>query len=434
MIRSIKHHYRSYTNTGKILVLESFLVAYQEAVQHYIDYLWSTTLYYQDSQDVRWNIEQDKLHAPAFLNYTASLPTATKLSARALSAAATQALGIVKGRVAIRKKLLFVIQKRQDEGLPFHHLTEKLARKQCDLSASPTLNENFSAELSSKNISFVERNGYFALFIRLGSTGFSNIHLPIKLHRQDRKWLSAGGELLTGILVSSRNIQLRYDVPEPAKKTTGKIVGADTGILSVITFSDKQETKSCPHGHDLDSITDKLARKKKGSRAFQRAEDHRFNFVNWTINRLDLEEIKQINLEQINTFCGSKRSRKLSHFAHSLISDKLMRIAQERGVLVLERPCIYKYQRCSGCGMVRKANRKGKIYSCKNCNLIIDADLNSAINNSIDLPAIPYWIRCQELNQAGFWWKPEGLFDLDNQEIRVPDAEQSESISLQYTN
>ena len=31
----------------------------------------------------------------------------------------------------------------------------------------------------------------------------------------------------------------------------------------------------------------------------------------------------------------------------------------------------YRSQRCSGCGIVRKQNRIGKVYKCNNCNLIV---------------------------------------------------------------
>lgn len=74
--------------------------------------------------------------------------------------------------------------------------------------------------------------------------------------------------------------------------------------------------------------------------------------------------------------------------------------------------------------MVRKANRKKKEYSCKNCGLMLDADLNAALNHEIDLPSIPYALRQQELNRTGFFWKEEGFYDLVGQELTVPDIEE----------
>ena len=41
----------------------------------------------------------------------------------------------------------------------------------------------------------------------------------------------------------------------------------------------------------------------------------------------------------------------------------------------------YTSQTCSGCGLIRKANRvKRGLYRCKNCSLQLNADINGAIN------------------------------------------------------
>ncbi|MCE7735775.1 MAG: transposase [Candidatus Heimdallarchaeota archaeon] len=41
----------------------------------------------------------------------------------------------------------------------------------------------------------------------------------------------------------------------------------------------------------------------------------------------------------------------------------------------------YTSQTCSGCGLIRKANRiKRGLYKCDNCNLQLNADINGAIN------------------------------------------------------
>ena len=70
------------------------------------------------------------------------------------------------------------------------------------------------------------------------------------------------------------------------------------------------------------------------------------------------------------------------------------------GVHFVEQDSTYRSQRCSCCGNVRKANRKGKIYECKHCGNVIDADYNASINHSIDLPEIPYNLRERNLNRT----------------------------------
>jgi len=40
----------------------------------------------------------------------------------------------------------------------------------------------------------------------------------------------------------------------------------------------------------------------------------------------------------------------------------------------------YTSQTCSNCGSINKNNRKGEIYYCDSCGIIIDADYNASIN------------------------------------------------------
>ena len=47
----------------------------------------------------------------------------------------------------------------------------------------------------------------------------------------------------------------------------------------------------------------------------------------------------------------------------------------------------------------------------------------AALNHEVDLPYIPVSFTWAKKNRGGgFLWLPEGLFDLDGQELRVPDS------------
>lgn len=106
---------------------------------------------------------------------------------------------------------------------------------------------------------------------------------------------------------------------------------------------------------------------------------------------------------------------------YTSIRDKVIKKAEESGVLILLQNSTYKSQRCSKCGYTRKANRKAKFYECNN---FMDADLNAAINNSLVLPDVSH-LRGQKLNsKKGFFWMPNGLFNYDGQELRVPGLSQ----------
>ena len=72
---------------------------------------------------------------------------------------------------------------------------------------------------------------------------------------------------------------------------------------------------------------------------------------------------------------------------------------------------------------VHRGNREGEFFKCIDCGYEVDADYNASVNNSIDLPEVPRYIVIQKLNKKlGFYWKEDGLFNLEGQEFRVPDC------------
>ena len=117
------------------------------------------------------------------------------------------------------------------------------------------------------------------------------------------------------------------------------------------------------------------------------------------------------------------------------IVDKLKRYAEERKVCVSMCDSTYKSQRCSKCGNVRKSNRKGEIYSCKNCGNTMNADLNVAKNNAVSLPLLSFGLSSQKLNlKSGFFWNPEEeIKTFDGVELRVPLLLKSKLIAMAMT-
>jgi transposase len=234
------------------------------------------------------------------------------------------------------------------------------------------------------------------------------------------------GTRLNSVLLSEDSVSIRFDIPDPEPKQNGIILGGDQGLKDVLNLANSDTyivtQKVDNHGHSQESIINKVARKKKGSKAFSRAKTHQKNFINWSLNQLDLSNVRQINLEKIwNIGYRCSKSRKMSHWQNTLIRDKITKIALEQGVLVKEQSCTYRSQRCNSCGQVRKANRKGKMYECKNCGNVCDADMNAAINHSIVLPDIPWTLRNDKINRKnGFFWKPEGFFDYQGGSLQSP--------------
>jgi len=400
MFSSTRHHIKD-LNIVKTSVYQEFLEDYSDYVKSVVEYVWSNG--YGD-----FSIEKENLSLPRFLDYN-KIPIESPLSARAKSSAMSQVSGIIRAAIEKQRRRLWV-QKNRNTNV-------KSVR-----FAKPNLGF-VRANLSSKCCDFKldDGNGKFYGFLRLRSIGkkYGSILIPIIKHPR------GSGKLQSGFLCSKKNIQLVWDKETNPIERGSKKIGIDQGLKTVASLSDGQQTPStCPHGHSLDVILDKVSRRKKGSKGFKRAIDHRKNFVNFSINQLNFQGVKEVRLEKVTNIRYKKRSsRKMSHWSNPEIRDKIKRRCEELEVPVVEQSCAYRSQRCNQCGQVRKANRKGQEYSCKNCGYSSDADVNAAKNHELDLPDVPRAFLGQKMNLGnGFFWKPKGFFSFDGAELRVPHS------------
>ena len=386
-------HSTKFANKNKLHKLSKFILEYQKVVQYYIDLLWN-------------NLKED-MKSPRFVS-TKDTQCKTNLYGRAIKCAATQAAGIVRSVTEKYRKKLYIKELLIKEGKDYnkiqswldnHKATKPVASPECHL------NSICSNIKESKNFYFVQLNS-------LGKE-FGDINLPIKFHKQSNKW-KGKGKLLNGIIVKQDTIQLCWEMLKKVK-TEGTIEGADQGKLTCLTLSDQQFTPKNKQGQDLSFIMDKLARRKKGSKGFKRAQEHRFNYINWSINQLNLTNIKQINLEEVINI--PKLSRLMTHWCNPLIRDKVLMTCEEREVLAKLQSCAFRSQRCSHCGLVLKANRRGKIYCCSGCGHNDDADFNASCNHKAELPDVPEFLRRSGFNKTGFYWLENGFFDMNGNEI-----------------
>ena len=123
---------------------------------------------------------------------------------------------------------------------------------------------------------------------------------------------------------------------------------------------------------------------------------------------------------------GNRKTKSLSHWRWSKIKYIFDMRLTERGIIIIEMHQAYKSQRCNCCGFVRKNARSGDVFICKNpkCSnykIKVNADINSAKNNSLPLPVVPSWLRKRRLNRQGFFWSERGFFNQDGSELAVPD-------------
>ena len=415
MIRSCNHSIH-FLNPDKRKSYDSFLNEYRKISSIIGNSIWNDG--YKN-----FNVSSDNLDLPKYLDYN-DFKLDTWLSARTLSSIVTQLSGLIRGAVKVRKGKLFMLNKLKEENKPFENLLNILDKTPLTIPDFIRINP----ELSSKNIDFQNGN-HFDLFVAVKCIGINKITIPIKKHRLDIKWQKRG-KLLGSVCLTDKNVTFRYDV-EPEDNQGTKVVGGDQGKTDVLNLSDKQVTQKVDnHNHSLDSILDKLSKRKKGTKAFKRTARQRRNFINWTINQLNFSDIKELKLENIFNITYKKNvSRKMSHWTNTIIRDKVMRKCEETKVLFTQVDSTYNSQQCPECYLVRKSNRNGKLFKCKGCGYEADADQNGAYNveHRSEFPDLGYGFRNKRLNLGkGFYWKPSGVFTFKGEELKVPHTNTKE--------
>jgi len=263
--------------------------------------------------------------------------------------------------------------------------------------------ERVGDTLDAKYLGFSIEDGFS--FVELKSIGCKlKIAIPYKQTKCSNKW-SKLGERKKSIRISSSGLNLLYEV-KPVKNKSKGVVAVDQGAVDCCSLSDGQLTGECNHGHGLRSIMKKLGRCKKGSKGFQRAQKHRTNYINWSINNLDFSDIKTLRIEKLqNVRYGKQSSRFLSHWTYTEINNKLKQEAELNGIEIVEVPNKFRSQRCSCCGYVHKKNRNSKKFKCLSCGFSRDSDSNAASNLMLDLFEIPFYVFKSQINRTtGFYW------------------------------
>jgi transposase len=327
---------------------------------------------------------------------------------RAIQSAGKQASGIIRGTRRKQKKRIYIYNKLLEEGKFKQARKLKVIIDKVKIS-KPSL-ENVNPELDERFVHQDWNNQTsFDGIITLNSLGRKlKISIPINKNKHFNKILSQG-TIKKGIRLSTKSITFNFEIQDVIKKEGGETLGLDVGIKNVFTLSNGICSKRNNHGYDLDKINKILSRKKKGSKVFLKAQQHRKNYINWSLNQINLENIKKIKIENIKYLrFGNRTSRYLSHFTYTEIFNKLNSLSLSSGVQLEKVNPTYTSKRCSNCGWVRSKNRKGKQFKCEKCDFVADSDLNASLNILADLRPIGRKERLLHKSKKGFYWNETG--------------------------
>jgi len=178
------------------------------------------------------------------------------------------------------------------------------------------------------------------------------------------------------------------------KRDSGNIVGLDRGLINLVTTSEgeifkatkvrKNQRKflylrkklSIKGTHSAKRLLKKLSGKEK---RFNREQNHilaKHLASNSSVKTYVIEDLKGIRSKNK----GRKMNKLLSSWAFFELESMLSYKCEVNGISVEKVDARYTSQRCSCCGEIRKANRKGGKYHCNKCGYTSHADINAAIN------------------------------------------------------
>jgi IS605 OrfB family transposase len=402
MIRSTKTTLK-FANKGKLDILHRFIREYRSVVVQFIDLIWNL----------------DKIPSLLPKELTSQIKNNSWLSARIMQCAGKQASGIVRGTQLKQKRRLFMIEKLQKEG------KFKKSRKLQEIYnknkiSKPNIN-NIECELDERFVKInFDKNTNFDGWILLTSLGNKiKLNIPFKKHKHFNKMLQ-NGSIKKGIRISKHNATFMFDVNDVNNKSEGMVMGIDIGQTTTLSTSNGQVLDKCPHGHTYASICNKLAKKKRNSKNFNKVVNHRSNYLRYIVNKLNLDGVKIVNRENIkNLRKFTNTSRRMKHWNYGELFDVLDSKLEAQGVLVNKINPTYTSQRCSSCGWTRKDNRKSKRFKCGKCQCELDADLNASLNLSFNLVPITKQERLQQRNRNGFYW------NVASKEFIVPSVQKT---------
>ena len=243
------------------------------------------------------------------------------------------------------------------------------------------------------------KNGFVLLTKKMQKLGFPKI-------KTDLKWVKGVRIIPFG---DRFNVELIYNyTPHDLHLNDINALGIDLGLNNIVTTSDNMEhTPLIIKGGVLKSINQ-----------FYNKQLSKFKSMAKKCNKIELtNRIKKLHRKRNNKVKDffHKTSRKVVNhcISHNIgliiigynegwkqeinIGKKnnqnfvlipFLKLVQQIeykskmvGIKVIRTSEEYTSQRCSCCGVVRKSNRKYRgLYVCKNCGMVLNADVNAAIN------------------------------------------------------
>jgi IS605 OrfB family transposase len=239
---------------------------------------------------------------------------------------------------------------------------------------------------STNNILFQETktSSLFDGWLHLHSIGKKIImDLPFKKHKQFND-LASRGRLMNSFLITPDYIQFSFEIETGAKKEEGRVIGVDTGLISLCTTSEGVQT-----GTHILPIIDKIRQCQYGSKHQKRLRNYLKDEISKVAKELTQQDLKLIVVEglsklnhktKIKRTLGKTMRQRLGSWNYRLWLERIHKGCEDNRVAFRTVSPYYTSQQCSACGHIERSNRKSEMFKCQKCDYEDNADINAAKN------------------------------------------------------
>ena len=376
MIRVSKHSLK-FSNEEKIQKLDKFFELYKFTLIDYIN-----------------QIKQSKLPLKTMLT-TSACPNSAIIHSRYKQLAYKQASEIIRSNLTLIQKRVYKKYKKlyyKCNKLNKHKSFTDKHFKELNINYLKRINinlKNLSITLN-KDLFNIQEGNCFDEFVKVflpwfkeGKKRAETINLPIKQHKHSLKFKNNNWLRKSSVQLEIKEGKYYLNIfweKESVKQTNKQFVGIDQGYNKLIS-----DSNGVHWGKDLKDIYIKLTQKKRGSKNYKQLLTYKRNKINEVVNKFvntykdtdivceDLKRVKHASK------LYKKTNNKLQYWSYKQVLDKLNSLSELKGFKLIKVEPAYTSQTCSNCGQIIKANRQGELYNCS-CGLLIDADINAAIN------------------------------------------------------
>jgi len=206
------------------------------------------------------------------------------------------------------------------------------------------------------------------------------------------------------------------DIVEENIADVEQFIGVDMGLIEIATLSNGESFNSkqlTEYRKKRQKVRSSLQSKgtKNARRVLKRLsgkERAHGTIVNHTISKIIVQkakfEGKGIAIENLKgiRFSANKKGKKfrtrISNWNFNQLRNDLTYKCLLNGIILIDVPPAFTSKTCNSCYHI--GNRVGKIFTCKNCNSVFDADINAAKNIAllavaINQPEKPSMLYCK---------------------------------------